>query len=383
MSVRSPRIAVACSGLGHIQRGIESWAFDLAQGLRAAGQDVTLFGGAPGTGIRPVRCLRRTDRAAIGLASALRHVGGWRYGAASPYEIEQTSFSLALWPLVRSFDLLHVQDPAIARWFERARRLGLSRPRVIYANGTGEGADVMRGFSYLQLLTQGAADAWAGQRPAGQSVFTIPNFIDTRRFSPGDKLRARRGFGLPESATIILCCAAIRRYHKRIDYLLDEFETFVARGGQDAILVIAGGREDDTDELILAGQHMLGDRVRFLPNLPREQMPDLYRAADMFALTSLQEMFGIVLLEAMASGLPVICNDTADFRSIVGNGGIFRPLADPGALAAGLAAFADVPWRQTLGQAARARVERTFSAQTVIGDIIRMYGSVMAEKHNG
>ena len=124
MNAAPPRIAIACSGLGHIQRGIESWAFDLAQGLRSAQMEVTLFGGAPGPGIEPIRCLRRTGRGATGLAAAFRHLGGWRYGFASPYAAEQTSFSAALWPRIRDFDLLHVQDPVIAAWFETAHRRG-------------------------------------------------------------------------------------------------------------------------------------------------------------------------------------------------------------------------------------------------------------------
>ncbi len=322
------RIAIACSGLGHIQRGIESWATDLAQALRANGADVTLFGGATMEGVTPVPTLRRTDAGARGLAACLRHVGGWRYGAGSPYDVEQSSFSLGLWRRIRrDFHILHVQDPLIATWLERARLHGWSRPKVIYANGTGEDESVMRRFRYLQLLTASATEAWACQKPPGQMVFSIPNFIDTTRFSPGDKQAARAQFGLPAGATILLCCAAIRRRHKRIDALLAAFGA--ADAGPDTILVIAGGREPDTDELIAEGTVRLGERVRFLPDVPRAAMPTLYRAADGFVLASLYEMFGFLLLEAMASGLPVLCNDTADFRAIAGPGRIILRPARP------------------------------------------------------
>ena len=123
----TPRIAVACSGLGHVQRGIEAWAGDLAHALNKAGVAVSLFGGAPADGVIDVPCLRRTSRRARILARLFRHVGGWHYGAGSPYEIEQATFSLALWPRIRrGFDILHVQDPLIATWFENAYRRGLS-----------------------------------------------------------------------------------------------------------------------------------------------------------------------------------------------------------------------------------------------------------------
>jgi 1,2-diacylglycerol 3-alpha-glucosyltransferase len=375
-----PRIAIACSGLGHIQRGVESWAADLARALRRASADVTLFGGGE-RGIDGVTVLPtwpRTGTAARGLASGLRHLGAWRYGLGSPYDVEQTSFSLALWQRIRrDFDILHVQDPLIATWLERAHQIGLSRPRVIYANGTGENAKVMRRFRYLQLLTRTAADTWSSQKPHGQAVFMIPNFIDDAHFSPGNQAAARARFDLPPDRTIVLCCAAIRRYHKRIDFLLAEFAR--AFGDRtDTMLVIAGGREADSDALMAQGTALLGDKVRFLPDLSRESMPDLYRAADAFVLASLHEMFGIVLLEALATGLPVLCNDTPDFHAIVGPGGLYGDLSVDGGLAQGLVDLLDPATRTGLSLAGRAHVGQHFSEAAVAGAIIAMYHSVQA-----
>lgn len=382
--IRSMRVAVACSGLGHVRRGIEAWAGDLAAGLHRAGVDVTLFGGAPGPGIVPLPCLRRTGAAALGLARGLRHLGGWRYGCGSPYEIEQTSFAWSLRRLTHhDYDILHVQDPGIAMLLEQAHRARRSRPAVVYANGTGEGADVMRRFAHLQLLTREAFDAWQPQRPPGQAVFCVPNFVDTGQFSPGDQDAARAAFDLPRGTMIVLCCAAIRRWHKRIDVLLRAFAAARAQSGQDAMLVIAGGREDDTPGLIAAGEALLGPRVRFLPDLPRERMAALYRAADLFTLPSLHEMFGIVLIEALASGLPVLCHDTPAFRGIVGPGGLFRDIAADDALAAALVEAFDPALRRTLAAAGRAHVEASYAEAPVIRDVLAMYAAVLAEPAHG
>ena len=372
------RVAIACSGLGHVQRGIESWATDLAHGLRGSDIDVALFGGARSDEIAGVPCLRRTGATNRLLTRGFRHLGGWRYGLGSPYEIEQTSFALSLWPKIRrGFDLLHVQDPLIAQWFERAHRLGLSRARVIYANGTGEGSGVQRRFRHLQLLTAQAEAEWRAEKPVGQSVFMIPNFIDTALFTPGDKLRARAQFGLPADRPIILCCAAIRRHHKRIDYLLAEFQRLREHAGHDALLVVAGGSEADTQAVIAEGKAALGDQVRFFPDVPRANMPDLYRTADIFTLASLHEMFGIVLLEAMASGLPVVCHDSPNFRAIVGPAGSFHDASRDGGLAAGIAPLLDPATREALARQARQHVDQQFSEQAVLPGIIAMYHAVL------
>jgi 1,2-diacylglycerol 3-alpha-glucosyltransferase len=377
------RIAIACSGLGHVQRGIEAWAADLGLGLRRAGIDATLFGGASAPSIDPVPCLRRTGGGAIGTARALRHLGAWRYGLGSPYEVEQTSFSLSLWRRIRHFDILHVQDPAIAVWFERAWRLGLSRTQVIYANGTGENEAVMRRFAHLQLLTEAARDVWLPHRPPGQTVFNIPNFIDTERFTPGSRGRARAMFDLPADAVIVLCCAAIRRFHKRIDYLMEEFATAASVIGPNALLVIAGGREADTSDLIAEGWRLLGPRVRFLPDVPRERMPDLYRAADLFTLASVHEMFGIVLLEAMATALPVLCHDGEDFRRSVGSAGLYCDLTRQGGLCSGLIALAQPGARAALIASARARVQTHYAESVVIPQIVSMYNTILNEHPHG
>jgi glycosyltransferase involved in cell wall biosynthesis len=376
-AARPPRIAVACSGLGHIRRGIESWANDLGRALRTAGADVTVFSGAPIEDAIALPCCRRTGGVAKALDQVTHHLGGWRYGMGNSYEVEQTTFSLPLWWRVRhDFDLLHTQDHIIAKWLEAAKRRGLSRARVIFANGTGESAAAMRRFRYLQLLTPPAMAEWEDQKPPNQSVFMIPNFIDTARFVPGDSAAARAALGLPQHSLIVLTCAAIRRYHKRIDYLLAEFATIATAAGRELLLVVVGGREADTDSLIAMGGELLGERVRFFVGMPREQMPMLYQAADLFVLTSLWEMFGIVLIEAMASGLPVICNDSEAFRYVAGPAALYADMREPGSLAAALTEALVDNRRQALAAVARPHVDARFSQPVVTRQILDMYQKV-------
>ncbi|TPG49582.1 glycosyltransferase [Roseomonas nepalensis] len=378
-SLQRIRVAIACSGLGHVQRGVEAWAEDLAAGLRrrAPSLQLDLFAATSGPDRQRVQCLKRNDLLTRRVASVLRQLGGWRYGMGSPYEVEQTSFALGLWRRIhRSHDLLHVQDPVIARFFEAAHRAGLSRPKVILAHGTSEAPSTLRAFSTLQHLIPEAADEWEAHRPSKQASFVIPNLIDVTRFHPAASCSVRARLGLPQDKLIVLCCAAIRRRHKRIDYLLNEFAAANTAVGGQMMLIIAGAQEEDTADLIQMGHTLLGDAVRFMVNVPRAEVKDLYQAADVFVLPSLQEMFGIVLLEAMSSGLPVVCHDSPSFRAVVGDGGVYSDLSKDGGLQASLPMLLDAARRRNLAMRGRDHVQACFSEAAVVPQVLSMYETV-------
>jgi len=377
---RPLRIAVAASGLGHVFRGIEAWAADVALGLRRAGQDVTLFQ-AFGEPDEPWKetlpCARRFDQSTQRWVNRLSRVGGWRFGFGSGYQAEQSTFTHSLWRRIcRDYDLLHVQDPWVALLMDRLHRLGISRPRVILAHGTEEPPATLARYSVLQHLAPCYVEDWEAHRPAGQSVFAIPNFVDTDRFRPGDARAARREWGLPEDHLLVLCVAAIKRHHKRVDWLIQEFAEFSRRTAVPATLVISGGRETETDAVMAEGKALLGDRVRFLERVPRERIHTLYQAADVFALASLHEMMPIALLEALSSGLPIACNDTPTLRWMAGSAGSPRALNREGGMVEQLTALCNPASRAEQSHAARLHAETTFSEPVVVQQMLGMYAQV-------
>jgi glycosyltransferase involved in cell wall biosynthesis len=120
----------------------------------------------------------------------------------------------------------------------------------------------------------------------------------------------------------------------------------------------------------------LGARVALLGHVPFESLAAEYRDADVFCLPSLQEGFGIVFLEAMAAGLPIVACRAAAAPEVVPDGecGLLVPPRDVPALASGLDRLAsDVSERTRLGEAGRRRVAR-YDAPLVVGEFLEAIG---------
>jgi glycosyltransferase involved in cell wall biosynthesis len=376
-------ITVASSGLGHIARGIEAWASDLAGALAARGVPVTLCKGG-GRAERPfervIPCWQRESTTTSRLLRLLPRRVSWRLGLGSPYGLEQTSFALRLIGHLRRerVDILHVQDPHVALIAQRARRTGLVRTRTILAHGTEEPLEFQKRITYLQHLAPWHLEEARRAGVSKPAWTAIPNFIDTDLFAPGRSEALRAELRIPQDALVILSVAAIKRQHKRVDYVIDEFARLRAsRSELPAWLVIAGGREAETDAIVAEGRERLGDRVRFLVRFPRTRMPELYRAADVFALGSLKEMMPVALLEATASGLPCLVNRHPVMEWMIGPSGQAIDMSAPGELAAALARLlGSAAERRPLGDSARRHCVENFSRDAVVDQILSYYARV-------
>jgi glycosyltransferase involved in cell wall biosynthesis len=125
----------------------------------------------------------------------------------------------------------------------------------------------------------------------------------------------------------------------------------------------------------------LEGRVRFLGY--RTDIPDLLASCDVFVLPSLYEGLPLSILEAMSAGKPVIATQIGgtDEAVIADETGLLVPPAAPAALAAAIrSVLVDRPWAQRLGQAGRARVEREFSAATMIQRVTKVYAELLSHR---
>ena len=126
----------------------------------------------------------------------------------------------------------------------------------------------------------------------------ILNGVDTDRFSPGDRIAARRALGLPDQGRIIGIAARLERV-KGVDLAIDALASV-----PDALLAIAGGGSERENLQAQAASLGLAERVRFLGHL--DDTVRLYRAIDVLCLPSRAEGLPLALLEAQSTGARVV-----------------------------------------------------------------------------
>ena len=176
--------------------------------------------------------------------------------------------------------------------------------------------------------TRGRFLAWAPVAP--DAVRVVPNTFESGAFAPGprpDALLDR--YGLHDRRVVLTFgrLAGLER-RKGFDVVLEALPA-LADAVPDVAYVIAGWGHD-RDRLEAKARALgVADRVVFTGYVPEEEKPDLYRLADCFAMPSRGEGFGIVLLEAMASGVPVVASSADASHEAVLHGDL-GAIVDPG-----------------------------------------------------
>ena len=370
----TPRVAIACSGLGHIRRGNETWAATVAHALHHAGTTVTLLGGGPDIRTAcPFVRLKNLPRE----TPITRAWLSWHHR----YLLEQRTFarSLIRWLREHPHDIVHAADPALA-WILQ-RTTVTHGARVIYKDGLLLGPPWCSKFDHVQVLAPyylEQAQA-AGLNTRGWHV--IPHLVDPARFQPTPGPTATRAAlfpnHLPADAFVVLAVGDFSpSSNKRLDWIVSDIARLPS--ASNVHLVLAGQASPaDLAAFETRARSPLSTHVTFAPNVPDDEMPRLYACADAFAHAALREPFGIVFLEALASGLPVVAHHFPVTRWIIDDGGTTVDAESPGAMASVLADWQrDPAARRAVGQRARARATTTFAPEKIVPLYQSLYQTV-------
>ncbi len=219
-------------------------------------------------------------------------------------------------------------------------------------------------------------------------IVTIPPGVDLARFRPGDGAAARRALGVAPDAVVLAFAGRIQPL-KAPDVLLHAAAELLARRpGLRARLVVlvAGGPSgsglaEPTALQQLARRLGLADVVRFLPPQAADGLVEVFRAADVVAVPSHNESFGLVALEAQACGTPVVAARVGGLPVAVaaGRSGLLVDGHGAGRWADALAAVALDPQRRgALSRAAVAHARR-FSWDRTTDALLDTYAGAAAE----
>ena len=190
-----------------------------------------------------------------------------------------------------------------------------------------------------------------------ERLHVVHGGVDTELFRPRDRAEARRATGIAEHERVVLFVGRLEPF-KGPDILVRALAEM--RDASDVRLVLVGGSEEERSAGWLediAADLGVGSRVRWQPAIPQADLPDFYASADVCAVPSFHESFGLAALEAMACGIPVVAADVGGLSSLVRDGetGRLVPSHDPRAFAAALEELLDDPEHASrMGAAARA-----------------------------
>jgi rhamnosyl/mannosyltransferase len=357
--------------------GIENHIRILAEAQAARGHEVTVLVANPA---------RRTTSEMLNGVRVIK-AARWATVASTPI-----SPALFLQTARQTADVAHLHFPhppgEVANWLLHPAQ----RTVISYHSDVVRQASILRFYKPLMKHVLKKVDALIyGSPPMKNSAYLqphqaklhlIPYGIPLDRFlaEPSgaeiDRVRAAYPSVVTDRAKLLF--VGRLRYYKGLNVLIEALSQI------DAQLLVVGVGPMMTEWQALAQSRGVADKVTWLGEVPDDDLPALYHQSDLFVLpaTHSSEAFGLVQVEAMASGVPTLCTELGTGTSYVTQHeqtGLVVPPNDPRALAEGInRLLADAAWRKALGAAARARAQAEFSVERMIDRVLNLYQTLIS-----
>ena len=353
--------------------GGETFDLEISRHLAKAGAQVSFLSGAPllRPAPLPVEGARTLHTPWLRRFPWDKVKGGWR--------VRQLEFECFEWRAARwvaqhqdEFDVVQACElPNFVHWLKmRGVKtpvvMRLTAPNYYDPRGGVKKADALiaSGTSIERLRERGLAQ-----------VIDVPNAVDADLFRPQPSdFRQTHGIGAGDFVALYVARFQAFKNHAM---LLDAFAR-LAEDHPASRLVLAGSGplRERTEQL--AAERGLADKVLFLGEIPYGELPGVYAAADVKAISSDYESFCFAAIEAMSAGLPVLTTDCAWVPRLVSDGaGIVVPVGNAEAFAAALKKLADNPaLRQRMGAAGRQQVLERHTWPASVERLMGLYRSL-------
>jgi glycosyltransferase involved in cell wall biosynthesis len=323
------RILFSCTGIGVMNRGIESFFREAFDGLK----DLDHVKAKLITGSRLQNSQEKKVMRLSRFSPAAKLIG--KLTGRSSYAIEQISSFPAIVHEIKKFRP-HVIFSSEANLFFLLNRfrsfIGVPY-KLLYSNG----GPVDGPFGWTDYVHQVAPLYVEEARLKGEPLnkhIHVPYGIHVPEgsfsISQEEKTSLRNHLGLPTNRRIVISVGWISSSLKRMDYTINELSMIPKE--QRPFLVLLGNIDETSIPIIQLAAEKLGGDDYIIRSVPYKEVASYYKAADVFVLSSLKEGFGRVYLEALLFNLPVIAHQHPVMQYVVGEAGILTDLSKEGNL---------------------------------------------------
>ncbi len=368
------RIGIVCPYSLDVPGGVQAHVLDLAAALRATGHDVEVLAPAEDA----------TDTPDF-VTSAGRSLGVPYNGSVARVTFGPVTYArVKRWLAEREFDVLHLHEPTTFSISVLAL-MAAQGPIVATFHTSTERSRALVAFGgmlrpLMEKVTARIAVSAMARRVQvehlGGDATEVPNGVDVARFAHGPRLPGRPASGRAGEYTVGFL-GRFDETRKGMPVLLEAVRELARTRPGLRLLVV--GRGDEAALRRQVGPELAG-RIDLLGAVDEPTKAAALRSMDVYCAPNLGgESFGMVLLEAMAAGTPVVASDMEAFRAVVGDGaGRLVPTGDAGALADVLGELLDDPdARAELSRAGRERAA-AFDWPVVAREVLRVYRAAIA-----
>ena len=323
-----PKVFLICTGVGHINRGYESFTLECFENLKTSNK-FELFllkgGGSNQHHHLKIACIKRNSA----LGTFINKVTG-----KEKYWVEQLTFLFGMLPALLKYkpSVIYYSDFVLGTFLWQLRRFFGFKYQLLFSNGAPNGPPFTRMDHLQQLLPMYVKEAeLAGTPSAKQTLlpYAITINKEKNRALIADKANLMQKLKLPTNKKIIICVGAVNCHHKRIDYLINEFTLMQ---NDNYFLVVLGQIDEQSTSIILQAKQQLPNNNYLIQQVAGNDVVNYLAVADYFILPSLNEGLPRVLPEALAAGLlPIVHNYTVTQETLKGYG-VFKNMTATGIL---------------------------------------------------
>jgi phosphatidylinositol alpha-mannosyltransferase len=355
------RIAIVCPYAWDMVGGVQTHVRALSRTLRARDHEVQVI--APTSG-------SHDGAVADGVVTVGRAVGVPANGSVAPVAFGPGA-AIGVRRALQEFapDVVHLHEPLIPSVSLHALRR-CEAPAVGTFHAAAESSFGYRAARpvleraarrlHVRTAVSDAARALISRYFPGEYVLT-PNGVETDSFKDAEPMNLGAG-------SHILFFSRIER-RKGLEVLI---QAMTRLRDLDATLVVAGSGPEERRCRRLAAQ--LDVRAEFIGRLDQPDVARAYRGADVYCAPGLGgESFGIVLVEAMAAGTPVVCSDLDGFRAVAGGAAELVPPGEPGPLADALRAVLTDPERARTMSVTGSRLASMYDWNRLVAGVEAVY----------